>query len=129
VRESHVKKAMLILAQAEQLMPEAFTYIGATAEARIAEYIRQELKNNDGVLPFQTLLQKMRGFVRNVREFTDIIDVLEQSGIIVRIPTKDRGTFFALKEAHDEMIKELAAKKKVMEEEKKKQKKKMGIVK
>lgn len=89
VREGHVKAAKMFLEQIEELMPQAFAYVGATNEAKIAQRIIEILVDMGGLIKQQILLNGIRRMIRSKREFDGIIEVLVESGILLHAKKND----------------------------------------
>lgn len=83
IEEGHIKAAKMFLEQMEGLMPQAFAYIGATNEAKIAQHIIETMADADGFISQMQLLGSIRRMIRSKREFDGIIEVLIESGILL----------------------------------------------
>jgi len=99
IREGHIKAAKIFLEQIEDLMPEAFAFVGATNEAKIAQRIIEILVDNAGLISQQSLLNEIRRMIKSKREFDNIIEVLAESGIIL-FAKKDNVLYYFLTDAY-----------------------------
>ena len=95
MREGHVKAAKVFLEQIEDLMPQAFAFVGATNEAKIAQRIIEMIASNNGLVSQRILLNEIRRMIRSKREFDGIIEVLVESGIIL-FAKKDNVLYYFL---------------------------------
>jgi hypothetical protein len=78
---SHMQAALKMLEEVEKVMPSAFVYIGATAEARTSQHIIELIAGSPHkFISYKNLLAGMRHMIKNRREFDDILDTLDTSG-------------------------------------------------
>lgn len=110
VREEHIRAAKMLLDQIEELMPEAFAYVGATNEARIAQHILEMIKDNKGIIPEMKLLAGIRRMIKNKREFDGVIEILVESGII-SVGSRDKRRYYFFTDAHLAKMKKMKEKK------------------
>lgn len=90
ITKEHIDAALQYLDTIEKMMPQAFVYINATNEARIAQHIIESIKESGGAEFRYTLVEKFRHLVRNIREFDDILQMLIESRIIKQITVEER---------------------------------------
>lgn len=107
IKESHLKAGLLLLEQVEKLMPQAFAYVGATNEARIAQHIIELIVSKGGLATHKTCFSGVREQIKNKREFESVIETLIEAGIIFAA-MRDKIVYYVLT---DEYAHQLGAKK------------------
>jgi hypothetical protein len=85
ITKQHIEASMRYLDEIEKGMPNAFVYINATNEAKIAQHIIDSVKESGGSAQRNILVGKFRHLVRNIREFDDIMQTLIEARIIKQI--------------------------------------------
>ena len=110
IEKEYMEAALNMLDQVEVLMPQAFAYIGATNEARIAQHVVEVISSSDHqFIAYRRLLASVRHMIKNKREFDDVIDTLRAAGVI-KVYQSNTGLYLTVNAAVD-LEKELAERK------------------
>jgi hypothetical protein len=80
----HLQAAIMLLDGIEKTMPDAFVYINATNEAKIAQQILNIMKEHSGVILRKVLFARVRHLIRNNREFDDLMCSLAEADLALR---------------------------------------------
>lgn len=96
VKTKHLAAAIKHLSVLEEFIPDALALVGATNEARIAEYLLNILRANRGRVRYDKVIQKIRRIVRSKNELLGIISLLVEDGSLKFLKSSDGDRYFAL---------------------------------
>jgi hypothetical protein len=102
ITKDHIEAAINMLSTVEELMPKAFSYVGATPEARIAYHVIDIIANSpQHFISYKRLLNTIQHMIKNRKELEEVVDLLESAGQIRQLNRAGK-RYFTL----DEDIKE-----------------------